>query len=332
MKTKFDKLVSLIADYETFKFCGPSDDPDLQTSVIYSFKHLLSNILHYSNYLENKALKSQLEGIDLDFNDIYSVYDINSKLSPILEDIKDYISTTNIDDNQLDALERLTLIDTIAGELQERMVTSDINVFLSSYKIKFEKEPIASSKRVYVKNILAECSNKIILSIASDLKIPYKNNIIQSTKIDSISSIDFIEISDQIQKCHLKIQNNDYTGAITSSRALVESVCIYIIENSNKSYNSDGKLNKLYNEASKILRMNPKEYNDNSIKQICSGFFSIINGLANLRNDLGDAHGKSQQNSYKPAYRHALLAVNSAKTISEFLYSSWVEKDNAKII
>jgi len=41
---------------------------------------------------------------------------------------------------------------------------------------------------------------------------------------------------------------------------------------------------------------------------------------------MGDAHGRSKTKYYKPIDRHAILAVNIAKVISEFLYTGWKSK------
>ena len=46
----------------------------------------------------------------------------------------------------------------------------------------------------------------------------------------------------------------------------------------------------------------------------------LFNGISNLRNVMGDAHAKSKKKYYKPTERHALLAVNISKVISDFLY------------
>ena len=48
---------------------------------------------------------------------------------------------------------------------------------------------------------------------------------------------------------------------------------------------------------------------------------NVINGLDEVRNEYGDAHGKSKKN-YKPETRHAFLAINAARTITEFLLAS----------
>jgi hypothetical protein len=74
--------------------------------------------------------------------------------------------------------------------------------------------------------------------------------------------------------------------------------------------------------------MDPSLYLQDSFKQILSGIISIINGLSNLRNVMSDAHGKSKVKYYKPTERHAILAVNIANVISEFLYASWKSRNS----
>lgn len=154
-----------------------------------------------------------------------------------------------------------------------------------------------------------------------DLKV---ENIVKEEKLKELK-IDYI--SDQISKCERKITDKDFDGSITNARTLIESICIYIIESSGEQVKSKGNLIKLYKQVSDILNMDPSIHNEDFLKQITSGFFSIINGLADMRNKLSDAHGKSKKRSYKPSHRHAVLAVNSAKTISEYLYNSWVDRN-----
>ncbi|MDA8229122.1 MAG: abortive infection family protein [Desulfitobacterium hafniense] len=125
----------------------------------------------------------------------------------------------------------------------------------------------------------------------------------------------------------MKIDNSDYDGAITNARTLVESVCLFILEENNVSCECDGNLIKIYKEVNKVLKTDPSLYEEECFKQILSGMVSIINGLASLRNRMSDAHGKSNAKHYKPSFRHAVLAMNSAKVISEFLYSSWKSKN-----
>lgn len=156
-----------------------------------------------------------------------------------------------------------------------------------------------------------------------DLDLKVEDQIIPSK---GLKEVGFEYIREQINKCEQKIMKRDYDGAITNARSLVESVCLYILDECKTSCEYDGNLLKLYKETYKVLKMDPSVYPEESIKQILSGIVSIINGLSNVRNVMGDAHGRSKTKYYKPTDRHAILAVNSAKVISEFLYASWKSK------
>lgn len=132
-------------------------------------------------------------------------------------------------------------------------------------------------------------------------------------------TVTFIE--EQIQKCRSKIEAGDYDGAITNARALLEQMLLAIeAELSTEAPPSfDGDLIKLFNRVRTMLNMDPsrKDISD-SLKQVLSGLSSIVNGLASMRNKMSDSHAKS----YKPERHHAKLAVNSAKTLADFLFET----------
>lgn len=137
---------------------------------------------------------------------------------------------------------------------------------------------------------------------------------------DNSTEVTHIFIDEQIEKCEKKLDEGDFDGAITNARSLVEAV-LYAIEkeldlNANKY---DGNLQKLYKRVQKILNLCPGQDGlEDCLKQILSGFVSIISGLATLRNTVSDAHVRS----YKPAEHHARLAVNSATTLCNFLFDT----------
>lgn len=143
-----------------------------------------------------------------------------------------------------------------------------------------------------------------------------------------LKELRFEYITEQIEKCEEKIMRLDYDGAITNARTLVESVCRFILDESKIQYDYDGNLIKLYKKVYEVLKMDPSLYLQDCFKQILSGIISIINGLSNLRNVMSDAHGKSKIKYYKPTERHAILAANIAKVISEFLYASWKSRNS----
>lgn len=139
-------------------------------------------------------------------------------------------------------------------------------------------------------------------------------------------------IEEQIQKCREKVEIGDYSGAITNARSLVEAVCVKIEADLDpNALGNDGDLVKLFNRVRKLLNLDPSRQDiSDSLKQVLAGLSSIINGLAAMRNKMSDAHGVA----YKPSRHHAKLAVNSAKTLADFLFDTMsyqIEKRSLKV-
>lgn len=107
-------------------------------------------------------------------------------------------------------------------------------------------------------------------------------------------------------------------GAITMARALLETVCLHILEDHKIEPPTHGDLPKLYREVSEVLNIAPALHTEQVFKQILGGAAGVVEGLGALRNRLGDAHGKGRKPA-KPAPRHARLAVNLAGSVALFL-------------
>lgn len=152
------------------------------------------------------------------------------------------------------------------------------------------------------------------------------NELVETKELERIS---FDYIHNQIKKCNSKIADKDFDGAVTNARTLIESICLYILESkTKKKHNYDGNLLKLYKSVATILKMSPGNYDDDNLKQILSGVFSIINGVSGLRNTYSDSHGTAPSKiSYKIDERHSILTVNLAKTITEYLFLSFEKSD-----
>jgi Abortive infection C-terminus len=157
-----------------------------------------------------------------------------------------------------------------------------------------------------------------------DLELEEEAGLVET---EGLERIDFNYIQDQIKKCVAKISEKDFDGAVTNSRTLLESICLYIYEKKEGVYNYKGNLIKLYKDVSKILNMTPSDYSDEYLKQILSGVFSIVNGVSGLRNKYSDAHGSSPKKTYKIDARHAVLTVNLSKTIAEYLFLSYEKSE-----
>jgi hypothetical protein len=83
-QSKIDMVKDLLEQEQAFRFCGLSDDPDEITGVTVSYRYLMTHIkTQIRPYLpENKAL--QLDKIEVEVNDIYSVYEAQAQLHALL--------------------------------------------------------------------------------------------------------------------------------------------------------------------------------------------------------------------------------------------------------
>jgi hypothetical protein len=161
--------------------------------------------------------------------------------------------------------------------------------------------------------VSSEPTQSIVLDLSGQI-IDFK---IEEHQVDKLSHE---YISKQIEKCHQKLSSADYDGAITNARSLAEAVLINIEKQFDQDApECDGDLIKLYRRVQKHLNLTPENSNlDATLKQILSGLTSVVTGLAGMRNKMSDAHASSHQ----PSKHHALLAINSSKTLCDFLYDT----------
>jgi hypothetical protein len=236
--------------------------------------------------------------------------------------------------NKMRKIDRLDLISTIGRDLQSRMTYSDINVYLQGFGVNCQKTTSnVNSKWVYVKDMLASESDNIIIQIADELNLKHNYMLVNDKVVSKkIGNVEFVSpfqnslidthsfIKEQTEKCDIKIASEDYYGAITNARSLLEAVFVEIEKELDPSaLKYDGDLNKLYRRVQKLLNLEPsrKDISD-TLKQILSGLSNVVSGLAGLRNKMSDAHVAS----YRPAKHHAVLAVNVAKTLANFVVAT----------
>lgn len=142
----------------------------------------------------------------------------------------------------------------------------------------------------------------------------------QITDIQNIEKITQKSANEQIKKCNSKIKSGDYSGAITNSRSLVEGVIKDIYKKiTKKNMKSEGNLPKDWEKLSQKINLHSEEAPSNDLKTVTKGLVSIIHGLAAVRNKMSDSHG----NAYEAKKHHAILAVSTAFTITEFLYGAY---------
>ncbi|MHA1000171.1 abortive infection family protein [Leclercia pneumoniae] len=120
----------------------------------------------------------------------------------------------------------------------------------------------------------------------------------------------------------------------TDPREAVSAAC-NILESTFKVYIADEKLlvpakqdlQGLWKVVRESLGLDTKTVEDEDLKRILSGLYSLTDGIGALRTHASSAHGAGRK-IYKLKPRHARLAINAAHTLTMYILESWEEKKN----
>lgn len=137
------------------------------------------------------------------------------------------------------------------------------------------------------------------------------------TIAEAMSKVDAEYVEHSWEKA-LERRSRDPEGAITAARALLETVCKHILDDAGVKYSNTADIPALYSQVATELRISPNQQTEQVLRKILGGCQTVVEGLGNLRNQMGDAHGKGREGLI-PEQRHAELAVNLAGAIAMFL-------------
>lgn len=145
-------------------------------------------------------------------------------------------------------------------------------------------------------------------------------------KCEVPQELNYSHILEDINKCEERIDSGDYSGALTSARSLIEGVCKEIIYNiEGEEITGSPSLPEMFKTIRNYLNLDPSsESLQKPLKQVVSGLIQVVQGLNEIRNLSGDGHTRK----LKPSMHHALLVVNSAKTVVNFLFNTYEYQRN----
>jgi len=83
-QSKQERLEEMIEAAREFRFCGPSDDPEKQTAVIGAYKYIVTQLKRLAGPLLPEREAAILEGIEVDFTDLFSAYDASAEIDALL--------------------------------------------------------------------------------------------------------------------------------------------------------------------------------------------------------------------------------------------------------
>lgn len=148
--------------------------------------------------------------------------------------------------------------------------------------------------------------------------------LVGTTSSTSLGSTLEAAESEAVRECWQKALERlgtDPAGAITSGRSLVEAACKFVLEEHGEAVDSSTELPKLYRNAAKLVRLDSDNAADAALRRLLQGCATVVDGLSEVRNKMGDAHGPGRR-SAKPAKRHAEFAVMVAGAVAGLLLAT----------
>jgi hypothetical protein len=113
--------------------------------------------------------------------------------------------------------------------------------------------------------------------------------------------------------------NADPAAAITAARSLVEATVKWVLHDANTESPTVSPPAKLFKQCLPHIGVaTGQTVRETGMGQMLLGMETALHGVAKMRDELSDAHGR-RPGSVSPSRRHARLAVGLALTISCFL-------------
>lgn len=124
----------------------------------------------------------------------------------------------------------------------------------------------------------------------------------------------------------------DPAASISSCKSLLESLFRIILDQTGIEYAKGDDVPQLYRKVAGLLALNAEAVpasarGSESAQKILRTLVTTVSTLAELRNELGIDHGKSE--SSVALARHARLALNATVSVAEFILDTWQVRSEA---
>ena len=127
-------------------------------------------------------------------------------------------------------------------------------------------------------------------------------------------------IRENIEKCDKRIEEGDFSGAITIARTFLESLLLFIYkEIAKKDYKFNGDLQRLYKDVRPLIGLKLEKSTEENLRKVLVGLVSIVSGISGISNRVADRHGRLNEHKKEVLKPLSILIVNSVKTLSLFI-------------
>ncbi|WP_438454693.1 abortive infection family protein [Vreelandella venusta] len=119
--------------------------------------------------------------------------------------------------------------------------------------------------------------------------------------------------------------NSEPREAVSAACNILESIFKIYIEDEGLETPTKQDLQGLWKVVKNELGFDPQRIEDDDLRRILSGIFSVVDGIGAFRTHASSAHGQGRK-LYTIKPRHARLAIHSAHTLALFVLETWDEK------
>ncbi|PCJ55343.1 MAG: ATP-dependent RNA helicase HrpA [Planctomycetota bacterium] len=141
---------------------------------------------------------------------------------------------------------------------------------------------------------------------------------------DLIKTRDIPAIESEFNRSLEKV-NTEPREAVSAACNILESVFKIYIDDEGLTKPTKQDLQNVWKVVRADLGFNPKLVQDDDLKKVLSGIFSIVDGIGAFRTHASSAHGEGRK-LYNLKPRHARLAIHSAHTLVMFILETWDDK------
>ena len=152
-------------------------------------------------------------------------------------------------------------------------------------------------------------------------QIRLAHGIVDGPNIQGIEGLSDEAIREHIQRAKRRLSEGDYPSAIAVCYTLVETFLKAVLKNMEVEFkDTQGDIRTLYNAVRGPLGLDPAGDDiEKFLRAILQGLQSQVGGLYELANAASDRHDRK----HEPQQHHAVLAVNTAFTLCEFLLGAY---------
>ena len=172
------------------------------------------------------------------------------------------------------------------------------------------------------RNNIIQCLSKDGLSYARGGHIIKSGSSATISLRDNVARHGLAAVEIEIKRSLANAETDPSAAAHNAASVLDASLKAYLDHQDIDYKEGSDTISDLWTKFVKHIGIHPKEMDDNDLKQIASGLFSIIHGTMHLRNKKSAAHGKSEEQFRTSIIRprHARLAIHAAHTISAYIF------------